>query len=64
MDQEREQEYIKTALNLIFLVTAVGCGYAGGKVEDIAPLFKEAFSCFDIYLPFDFIEILKRPRNF
>lgn len=41
-----------------FLVTEVGCGLAGHKVEDIAPLFERALKIDNIYLPKRFIEAL------
>ena len=37
--------------NLIFLVTEIGCGLAGIKPKEIAPLFKMAVSIPNIYLP-------------
>ena len=40
--------------NMIFLVTKIGCGIAGFTVNDIAPLFKEAESYENIYLPTEF----------
>lgn len=43
----------------IFLVTPIGCGLAGYKEEDIAPLFKEAINIINIYLPASFWKILK-----
>ncbi len=36
---------------LIFLVTAVGCGIAGYTPDEVAPLFKEATSLENVYLP-------------
>ena len=35
----------------IFFVTEIGCGLAGYKPKDIAPLFKEATTVTNIYLP-------------
>lgn len=34
--------YARSHPKLEFQITAVGCGLAGHKVEDIAPMFKEA----------------------
>ena len=42
-----------------FLVTRIGCGIAGFRDEEIAPLFREALEVENIYLPKSFIEILK-----
>ena len=36
---------------LTFLVTAVGCGIAGYTPDEVAPLFKEATSLENVYLP-------------
>lgn len=36
---------------LTFLVTAVGCGIAGYSPDEVAPLFKEATSLENVYLP-------------
>ena len=44
-------EFAKANENLIFLVTAIGCGLAGLKPKEIAPLFKEAVNVDNIYLP-------------
>lgn len=47
-------EFIEFAIangNLIFLVTEIGCGLAGYKPKDIAPLFKKALNVENILLP-------------
>lgn len=36
---------------LTFLVTAVGCGIAGYTANEVAPLFREATSLENVYLP-------------
>lgn len=41
--------------DLRFLVTPIGCGIAGFKPSQIAPLFKEAKNIFNIYLPKEFL---------
>jgi O-acetyl-ADP-ribose deacetylase (regulator of RNase III) len=43
---------------LTFLVTAVGCGIAGYTPDEVAPLFKEATSLENVYLPQVFWDIL------
>jgi hypothetical protein len=48
-------EFSKTRPDLIFLVTEIGCGLAGYKPKDIAPLFKDAQELENIYLPEKFI---------
>lgn len=41
-----------------FLVTRIGCGIAGFRAEDIAPLFKEAAHLKNVWLPADFWRVL------
>lgn len=48
------EEFIRFAKehpNMIFLVTEIGCGIAGFKVKEIAPLFREAMDVENIHLP-------------
>lgn len=49
--------------HLIFLVTEVGCGLAGYKPKEIAPLFKEAIDINNIHLPEKFWNILNNMEN-
>lgn len=42
-----------------FLVTEIGCGLAGYKPSDIAPLFKDCLDLENVYLPKSFWEVLK-----
>ena len=54
-------EFIKYAQEhpeLTFLVTRIGCGIAGFKDEDIAPLFQDALDLPNVALPKKFVEIL------
>lgn len=44
---------------LKFLVTRIGCGIAGFRDEEIAPLFDEATHVSNIYLPETFYNILR-----
>jgi len=55
-------EFAKTRPDLIFLVTEIGCGLAGHKVKDIAPLFKDAINISNIHLPKRFWHKVK-PRE-
>ena len=41
-----------------FLVTRIGCGIAGFKPEEIAPLFDRALDMYNVVLPEDFFYIL------
>ena len=43
---------------LTFLVTRVGCGIAGYRDEDIAPLFARAYNLPNVYLPAEFWKVL------
>ncbi len=49
-------EFAKVNENLIFLVTEIGCGLAGLKPKEIAPLFKDAINILNIHLPSRFWE--------
>lgn len=51
--------YAKINYNYHFLVTKIGCGLAGYKESDIAPLFKNCKGVFNIHLPETFIRYLK-----
>ena len=57
-------EFIKFAEkhhDMKFLVTRIGCGIAGFKDEDIAPLFHNAIPIGNIYLPIEFYNIIMAP---
>lgn len=45
-----------------FLVTKIGCGYAGYDEEIIAPLFYEVSKYPNVYLPVTFWEIINRKK--
>lgn len=51
--------FAKSHPELRFLVTKIGCGIAGFREEQIAPLFAEAIDIDNIILPHDFVEIIK-----
>lgn len=53
--------YAKEHQELKFLVTRIGCGIAGFKNEEIAPLFKKAAAVCNIYLPKEFYDIIVAP---
>ena len=50
--------FAATRLDLTFLVTRIGCGIAGFRDEEIAPLFKEALEAENIVLPKSFVTLL------
>lgn len=52
-------EQAKYHIGNIFLVTEIGCGLAGYKPKEIAPLFKNAIEIENIYLPKNFWRCLK-----
>lgn len=53
-------EYAKNHTDKIFLVTRIGCGIAGFKDEEIAPLFKSAIDIENIYLPKEFYRCITK----
>ena len=48
---------------LSFLVTKIGCGHAGFKEEEIAPLFVEALKMPNVCLPQSFVAIIGVPEE-
>ena len=51
--------YAQAHSKLTFLVTEIGCGTAGFHPMEIAPLFKDACSIHNIYLPIQFWKHIK-----
>ena len=51
--------FAKQHMQLTFFVTRIGCGIAGFRDEDIAPLFVEAIDIENIILPNSFVDIIK-----
>lgn len=51
--------FAKQNTNYKFIVTRIGCGIAGFRDEDIAPLFKSALSIENIILPMTFVAHLE-----
>jgi len=51
--------FAKENTHLTFLVTRIGCGIAGFRDEEIAPLFKEALNLENVVLPKEFVECLE-----
>lgn len=51
-------DFAKAHPEYLFLVTKIGCGIAGFRVDEIAPLFKESLEVENIVLPKDFVELL------
>ena len=55
--------FAKENSGLIFYVTKIGCGIAGFRIEEIAPLFAEAIDVDNIILPEEFVETLKELKR-
>ena len=54
-------EFIRFAIEnpqLVFLVTRIGCGIAGFRDEEIAPLFIDAIDVGNIILPEEFVHCI------
>ena len=51
--------FAKTRPDLKFYVTQIGCGIAGFKVEEIAPLFQTAIEVENIILPQAFVRVIQ-----
>ena len=54
-------EFIQFAIenpHLVFLVTRIGCGIAGFRDEEIAPLFIDAIDVGNIILPEEFVQCI------
>ena len=49
-------EFAKSHPEMIFLVTRIGCGIAGFRDEEIAPLFKECIEIDNVILPRSFVK--------
>ena len=52
-------EFARHHRELKFLVTKIGCGIAGFRDDEIAPLFKDALSQENIILPKEFVEVIQ-----
>ena len=50
--------FAKQHPEMTFLVTKIGCGIAGFRIDEIAPLFAGAVEVENIYLPREFWEVL------
>lgn len=52
-------DFARQHQGLTFLVTRIGCGIAGFRDEEIAPLFKAALGVANIVLPKSFVDLLQ-----
>lgn len=55
---ERFVAFARQHPDLTFLVTPIGCGIAGYRPEQIAPLFAEAVPLPNVFLPMSFWKVL------
>ena len=51
--------FAKAHQELFFYVTRIGCGIAGFRDKEIAPLFADAIDVDNICLPETFVKVLK-----
>jgi hypothetical protein len=51
-------DFARSHPELHFLVTRVGCGIAGFRDEEIAPLFAEDAHLENVWLPASFLEVI------
>lgn len=51
--------FAKEHPELFFYVTRIGCGIAGFRDKEIAPLFEEAIALENVCLPESFVKVLK-----
>lgn len=54
-------EFAKAHQQFFFWVTRIGCGIAGFKDEEIAPLFAAAYGLANVALPKSFCDVLESP---
>ena len=57
---ERFNDYVVTHPHVRFMLSAIGCGAAGYSVEQIAPLFRQAYSFGNVYVPEHFLKYVKQ----
>lgn len=67
LSPDRIQKHVDTFIecassrpDLTFLVTEIGCGLAGYKPKDMAPLFKKCINMQNVHLPLSFINIINK----
>ena len=56
--------FAKQYSEMKFYVTRIGCGIAGFKDVDMAPLFSEAFDMENVILPRSFVDIISTGRRY
>ncbi len=61
---ERFNEYAAMHPELKFMLTEIGCGNAGYRVEQIAPLFRQAYQFGNVYVPARFLKYVAMATPF
>lgn len=56
-------DYARECDQNTFYVTRIGCGIAGFKDDDIAPMFDEAYDLYNVRLPESFARIIEENRR-
>lgn len=46
-----------------FYITRIGCGIAGFKDEEIAPLFADAMDLYNVRLPESFVKVIRKLKR-
>ena len=59
---ERFNDYVVTHPHVRFMLSAIGCGTAGYSEEQIAPLFRQAYSFGNVYVPRQFLRYMDNPN--
>lgn len=60
---ERFNEYVVMHPQYRFMLTAIGCGTGGYSAEQIAPLFRQAYSFGNVYIPRQFLPYMPEDPN-
>ncbi len=56
-------EYASQHKEYTFLVTRIGCGIAGFKASEIAPLFAKLIDAENVLLPNDFVAVIEKEEE-
>lgn len=57
---EEFMDFARRHQELTFLVTRIGCGIAGFRDEEIAPLFADALKMPNVVLPETFVKVIRK----
>lgn len=60
---ERFIEFAEYEKALTFYVTKIGCGIAGFEIDDIAPLFRNAYNLPNVILPIEFVDYIEQENQ-